>query len=533
MGELLKSLSENPEQIEGFTSDQIAEAREALNEFSAALKAGEVEAGSEAIAEATALAAKLTEREQAIEADEAARLEEIANLDAALGLTVEEEAEIVADEVPVESEDDEDAEEEDEEVEDKTPVVVASSGPSLREIAAKAPRQSKPVEEEPAVLVASGGRFDGQALTASSYAEMAQKAWRANPGKQVLATAEIQHKYTLTDDPVRNAEVLANLTADAQQDIMVAAGGICAPPEVLYRFFNVATTSGILQLPSVNAPRGAVSIPVSPSLGDILGQSGIATEWTAANDADPTPSPATKPVYIFECPDFEDCTVSAWPTILQFGNFAARFFPEAIANVTGLAVVAAARTLNAARLAFITAAAVAGNVTDTGGGGLNQLTTNLGGNANDYRATYGMSRDAILDVALPAWVPDALLADAIARDSTTEYGDIRGKIDGLFNSLRLRPQWVYDLDDQTDGDFENVANVLMWAPGTVVELDGGTLDLGVVRDSTLNASNNYQTFVEPFVGWCVPGHEIRSLAIEVCPSGATGDRVTIACSNNS
>ena len=201
--------------------------------------------------------------------------------------------------------------------------------------------------------------------------------------------------------------------------------------------------------------------------------------------------------------------------------------------MTSLAVVAAARTLNAARIAFLLANDVAGNVTDTTGGGLNQLTTNLAGNANDYRTTYGMSRDAVLDVVLPAWVPDALLADAIARDSTTEYGDIRGKIDGLFNSLRLRPQWVYDLDDQTDGDLENVATVIMYAPGTVIELDGGTLDLGVVRDSTLNASNNYQTFVEPFVGWCVPGHEIRTMSIEVCPSGGTGARVSIACSNNS
>ena len=322
----------------------------------------------------------------------------------------------------------------------------------------------------------------GEVLTASSYAELAMNVWQSGPGEHRIASAPVRHKYEVRKgDDEHNARVFAAITEDAQSDILTAAGGICAPPEVLYGFFNIATSAGILNLPAVNAPRGAISLPVSPSLGDILGQSGIATEWTAANDASETPSPATKPVYVFDCPDFEDCVVSAWPTILQFGNFASRFYPEAIANVTSLAVVAAARTLNAARIAFLLANDVAGNVTDTTGGGLNQLTTNLAGNANDYRTTYGMSRDAVLDVVLPAWVPDALLADAIARDSTTEYGDIRGKIDGLFNSLRLRPQWVYDLDDQTDGDLENVATVIMYAPGTVIELDGGTLDLGVVR----------------------------------------------------
>lgn len=529
MNELLTEISQNHELVDTYSAEEIAAARTALAEFTTALKAGEIEADSEAISEAVAIANRLTERETALVEDEAKRADEIKALDDALGITSEEVEEIVAEEAGPEDE------EEEEVVEDKVvEPVLASVKPTLGAIAKLQPKESKPRDEEPEVLIASGGRFDGKALTASTFSEMAIQAWRSSPGRQVLATAEIKHKYAVkAGDDSHNAEVFARIAEEAQADVLLASGGICAPPEVVYPFFNIATSAGILSLPSVNAPRGAISLPVSPSLGDILGQSGIATEWTAENDGSETPSPATKPVYVFECPDFEDCEVSAWPTILQFGNFASRFYPEAIANVSGLAVIAAARTLNAARLAFMTTASVAGNITDTGGGGLNQLTTNLGGNANDYRATYGMGRDAVLDVALPAWVPDALLADAIARDSTTEYGDIRGKIDGLFASLRLRPQWVYDLDDQADGDFENVANVLMWAPGTVIELDGGTLDLGVVRDSTLNSTNNYQTFVEPFVGWCVPGHEIRALAIEVCPSGATGDRVSIACSNNS
>ena len=484
MGELLKSISENPELIAEFTTDQIAEARAELEALSAAIKAGEVAAGSAEVEEATALAVKLTEREEAIAADEAKKAEEIAALDAALGITVEEEAEIVAQEEDPDEEDGEESEEDDEEA--KVEVVVASA-PSLGAIAKLAPRSSKPVDpEEPEVLIASAGVHMGKALTASSYGELAIQAWQSGPGEHRLAQAQVQHKYEVVKgDDEHNARVFAQIAEEATTDVLTAAGGICAPPEVLYGFFNIATQAGILNLPAVNAPRGAISLPVSPSLGDILGEAGIATEWTAANDADPTPSPATKPVYVFDCPDFETCTVSAWPTIIQVGNFAARFFPEAIANLTSLAVVASARTLNAARIAFLLANDVAGNVTDTGGGGLNQLTTNLAGNAMDYRATYGMSPTALLDVVLPAWVPEALLADAIARDSTTEYGDIRGKVDGLLRSLNLRAQFVYDLDDQADGDIPNVATAIMFAPGTVVELDGGTLDLGVVRDSTL------------------------------------------------
>ena len=495
MGELLKSISQNPDLIAEFTSEQIAEARTELEALSAAIKAGEVPAGSDEIAEAVALAGKLTEREDALLADEAKKVEEIAALDAALGITSEEVEEIVAEEA---GPDDRRGVEEEAKVE-----VVVASAPTLGAIAKLAPRSSKPVDpEEPEVLIASGGRFDGHALPASRM-----RRWQCRPGVGTgkagasgAGTAQAHADRRATPSRTR---VFTALTADAEVDILTAAGGICAPPEVLYGFYNIATSAGILTLPTVNTPHGAVSLPVFPPWVTFSASPGSLPNGQPTNDASETPSPATKPVYVFDCPDFEDCVVSAWPTILQFGNFASRFYPEAIANVTSLAVVAAARTLNTARIAFLLANDVAGNVTDTTGGGLNQLTTNLAGNANDYRTTYGMSRDAVLDVVLPAWVPDALLADAIARDSTTEYGDIKGKIDGLFNSLRLRPQWVYDLDDQTDGDLENVATVIMYAPGTVIELDGGTLDLGVVRDSTLNASNNYQTFVEPFVGWCV------------------------------
>ena len=95
--------------------------------MSAAIKAGEVPAGSDEIAEAVALAGKLTEREDALLADEARKVEEIAALDAALGITSEEVEEIVAEEAGPEDED-----EEAEEEEAKVEVVVASAPPSAR-----------------------------------------------------------------------------------------------------------------------------------------------------------------------------------------------------------------------------------------------------------------------------------------------------------------------------------------------------------------------------------------------------------------
>ena len=267
MGELLKSISQNPDLIAEFTAEQIAEARTELEALSTAIKAGEVPAGSDEIAEAVALAGKLTEREDALLADEAQKVEEIAALDAALGITSEEVEEIVAEEAGPDDED-----EETEEEEAKVEVVVASA-PTLGAIAKLAPRSSKPVDpEDPEVLVASAGMHMGEVLTASSYAELAMNVWQSGPGEHRIASAPVKHKYEVRKgDDEHNARVFAAITEDAQSDILTAAGGICAPPEVLYGFFNIATSAGILNLPAVNAPRGAISLPVSPSLGDILG----------------------------------------------------------------------------------------------------------------------------------------------------------------------------------------------------------------------------------------------------------------------
>jgi len=544
LAEHLKTLSETPEAADGYTLEEVTEARAELAEFIQGVKDGDIEADSEAIAEAKTIAEKLTERETALAVEAEARQAEIAALEEALGGPGDD------DEEDEDSEGEEDSAPEVPEVEvPDTPAeiveeetVTASVRPTTGKLAARIPAERRPRKETAGPsLVASAANYAGQdVLTASALGELILKAGRGLPDvasqtRFTMASMESQHKYTVkAGDNDGNAKVLADVAREAAEEgNLVASGGFCAPPEQLYNFFNIASRAGILNLPTVNAPRGSISLPVSPTFADFFGESGIATEWTNANDIDPT-TPTTKPVYTFVCPEFQECEVSAWPTILQFGNFASRFYPEAIANATGLAMIAADRTLNAARIDFLRAAAVGSIVTPaldtTLGGGLINLTRNLSSNATLYRQTFAMDPEAVLEVVLPHWVPRALWGDAIARGSTVDYDDLRRRVASVFAQHDLRPSFVYDFDDVTVGTFPETTDALIYAPGTVVELDAGTLDLGVVRDSTLNSLNNYQTFVEPFVGWCQPGHDVILLNnVPICESGAVGAAVTVTC----
>jgi hypothetical protein len=60
----------------------------------------------------------------------------------------------------------------------------------------------------------------------------------------------------------------------------------------------------------------------------------------------------------------------------------------------------------------------------------------------------------------------------------------------------------------------------LFAEGTFLFLDGGTLDLGVIRDSTLVGTNDYKMFVETFEGIAKVGVESIKVTSTISINGA-------------
>jgi hypothetical protein len=156
--------------------------------------------------------------------------------------------------------------------------------------------------------------------------------------------------------------------------------------------------------------------------------------------------------------------------------------------------------------------------------------------AAGYRDKYRMCDGAMLEAVFPLWVRDAIRVD-IARQDDTLSGDghlpTNADIDGWFNAAGISAQFVNDWQALTGAELDWPATVkfLMYAPGTWVMFDGGTLDLGVVRDSILNATNDFTAaFTEDF--WCIgmKGYESRVVTVPICPSGEIGDRAPMDCS---
>lgn len=153
-----------------------------------------------------------------------------------------------------------------------------------------------------------------------------------------------------------------------------------------------------------------------------------------------------------------------------------------------------------------------------------------------YRERHKLATDLTLDLVLPYWFQGALMADTAARDSsslgslTATEATIRAEL----AKMAINPQFVYDWQDADQaGAFDGFMSYLLFAPGSVVRLRGATLDIGVVRDHTLNLANDFSVFVETFDGIATPGYEVAYVSgVPACPTGATGNRVTITCAGS-
>ena len=542
MDELLKQISQNPDSIAEFTADQVTDAKAALKQFLADVKAGEVEADSAILAEVSELNSKLTERGAELEAARAEYEAKIAELEAALADPEEEEAV----ETPEAEADTEEAPAEEapetEEVEPEKELVTASAKVEMGGVAKRIPAERKPRVEGPA-LVASGGERVSDPLRLAELSIPAMRNLQTKNDPQRVARFTASSEFVIDDggSEQKGAQVLAEVRRKAQAhaqankewtpDAVTAALAFCAPAQPVYEQFGNISTDGLLMLPTVTASRGRITYPTSPSYqtltgDDGLGEPGIGTNWDGAGN---------KSVFTFVCPDTVTCAVTAYVTILQFNNATARFYPEAVADLNTKALATAAQTTNIQHIANLVANAKVNTLQgeDTGAGAIVNIANNIAYHAAEYREKFRLSKGAVLDAVFPHWVFDVLWVDAYARDSTNDFSGVRARLSAMLNEANIRPQFVYgwqDIAPDLFGTFPAAVDVMLWEPGTVVRLDSGTLDLGVVRDSTLNATNDYQTFVETFEAVCVPGHEVLLINdIPICPNGSTGARVTINC----
>ncbi len=419
----------------------------------------------------------------------------------------------------------------------EAPVTAAANNePAASVEVIEAPADRRPLNQTSAAPVAITAGADIPGYTAGSalsdmkaVAEAMSKRLhglrRVNGGdgeQHIVASITTQYSEdrTLTQDAEANWD---KIQAVSSPEAIVASGGHSAPFTVKYDIFGVGTTERPVRdcLPRFQADRGGIRFITPPVLSDYDNAVGV---WT--NVVDTSPGTDVKASLTVSAATENTVATDAVTLQLQFGNLMTRAYPELIARHNELGLIQHAREAETQVLARLTTLSTAVTSTSLIGMGRDFLVQ-LGRAAAQYRGRHRLPADFPLRAIIPAWVKDAMAADltiAMPGDNTM---NAYAEIDGFIASRGINPCYTLDgsamTGSQSAAAMNEFTDTFVWylfAEGTFLFLDGGTLDLGIIRDSTLVGTNDYKMFVETFEGVAKVGVESLKVTSTINVNGA-------------
>lgn len=408
---------------------------------------------------------------------------------------------------------------------------------SLSQVRERAPQAKAPNAASVAITASVDipGVGAGQSLpTLEALGEAFRSKAKAVPTTQygdvgaprhLVASLRNQFEHTVDDRTSASTieELWHSMTQQrGQADALLAGGGWCAPSEVMYDFFNIADAPvGLIDLPTVGVSRGGIRFPVSPSIGDVFFQAagsnpasgfgGFAFPfsnasdpwlWTEADDIATVTGSVNKPTLRVPCPTYDEARLEAYGISLTAGNLTDDAYPEATQNFIRLLRAAYAHVINARLISLMVARST--SAIALGAANKPAAQTLLNGvelAAIDYRAKFAMREDAVLEVVLPRWTLAVIRADLAWRTNVERESVSDAQITAWFSDRAVRPQFVSDWQVRGTGQFGRVdtnmtawptsVDFMLYAAGTFLHGNGLQLDLGVIRDSALNAENDH------------------------------------------
>jgi hypothetical protein len=418
----------------------------------------------------------------------------------------------------------------------------------LSEIRARAP---EPADDQRLSIVAAadvprwqaGHNFQNVGELADAFHERAKLTpilASGNVSGPKVATIRREYKHVVDrDTPPSAIEAMMKDITNPQS--LVAAGGWCAPSEISYSFFDITCEDGLIDLPEFGVSRGGLRYPISPSLADVFtGTFTNATNpwlWTESDDILTITGSTNKPCVRVPCPTFDEKRLECYGICLTAGNLTDNAYPEATEHQLGLLQSANYHAQNQRYIAVIAALSTSVTATGIGIGGSaisSDLPTYIEWAATDYRIRFGMCESDILEVVLPTWVKAVIRADLSLRQGggVDELSVTDAEIDNFFDVRKVRVQYVKDWQvrgvNQPGGAtptsiFPLTVSFMMYAAGTWGRGNGMTLDLGVVRDSVLNAENDHTAaWTEECHLIAMFGHASRVYTVGICAGGKTG-----------
>lgn len=350
-------------------------------------------------------------------------------------------------------------------------------------------------------------------------------------------------KITSSDpDHIREVFDRAGDESRLEAGSLVAAGGWCAPSEVIYDLIDGGESrDGLLSLPEVGVPRGGLSFTTGVDFADIFAgfaAKEIGFSFTEAQDVlgeyapgealtDPNVVGA-KPCFEVECPPFEEYRLDVDGICVKAGILASRGYPEVLADTLRKVLIAHEHYVNGKQIAQIAAGSTAVTLPTSQAGTAAPVLTAIELQVEHYRYSRRLSRTATLEAVFPYWIRGAIRSDLSRRLGVDLLSVPDSRIDAWFRERGINPQFAYNwqaIDTSTAAAFTSwptTVSFLLYAAGTWVKGGAELLTLDTIYDSVLLGNNDFTAlFTEE--GWFVAkrGQDSRMVTTSLTADGAT------------
>lgn len=407
-------------------------------------------------------------------------------------------------------------------------------------VAANKPSTSIAIPERgPSVVIAAAVDvpqfYVGQRLDKTSLADALHNKARmlsdSRGSQTVYPVATIERPFLPEYDleGLDQAATWDRIAEGTRPQALTAAGGWCAPSQIVYDLFETECDTGsdqLYKLPTFRVTRGGIRWPVFVPHDGAYDPGFV---WTEANDIAATSGSPTKPCVRIGCPTFTECRLDATGLCVTAGNLIDRAYPEQVRWFLGRAMRAYERNSSIRQLNLVLADTVPVAI-PTSFGTAAAIIDSVLLQAADYRETNGLCCDTRLDAVFPCWTKDILRADIARQQGTLNLGSLPsdGEVLSWLGTIGLNAQFInywQSLPSNPATSWPASLQYLIGYPGSYLRFDGGRLDIGVIRDSTLNATNDYTAvWFEEF--YCVGrrGPQSRLVTVPVCVDGTVGGR---------
>lgn len=328
--------------------------------------------------------------------------------------------------------------------------------------------------------------------------------------------------------------VLANMRADltGQHDTpeAITAAGWCSPSEIVYNWIADFVVDGLLDGPSIAAPRGGLMLTEGPQLlqttyaGDAVddfGFGGTETEAIAGN--------FNKTCETIECPDFVDYRLDYDGYCWKIPILTESSFPELVADAMRVSDVAYAHKINRRKINDIIGLSGGVKPVDGYGPSFGDTLEALTQIAIKERRWWNIGENAVMEVKLPQFVRDVFKFD-MGRRSGLALSDIATdqRIAAHFANHNLSVSYLSDMQDlsgpaEPTPSWDATFKAIIYPAGTFVFAEKPVINLSAVYDAASLSENEYTgVFFEQGLKTIKRGYRSTVLEIPVCTSGETG-----------